>query len=228
MSGNHSNKSIGVLRPILIAVIPAVLLFFIQFLDNQRKDQLTRVDAQLQRLYGPLYALTVADSATWQTYSSTSCNRTKYLFSPAILRSVTDVDTWRVCMRNVFEPLNEKMEDAIVNNSQLMIGGTMPMTFQTLIVHTERYKAVIADWKPSDRKDVRSYTSRKTNVVEGLTYPVHIIACVSESFQALKSRQQQLEHFWSSLPRYTEPTLPDCNDVKETRPINRPARAAAP
>ena len=50
-------------------------------------------------------------------------------------------------MQNVFQPMNVKMEDAIVNNAQLLVGERMPPMFLQFVSHTEAYKSVIAKWK---------------------------------------------------------------------------------
>lgn len=218
MAERSSNIKPNAVTAILIAVVPAVLLFLIQFVDSQRKDQLTRVDAQLERLYGPLYALTTANDATWDKFSSTPWKHTRYIFSHK--RTIQDVGTWRVWMKIVFEPLNEKMEDAIVTNSQLIIGDNMPRTFQALIAHTETYKVIISRWQLSDRQNETTYLSRESNVIGSQSYPVYIKACAEAGFKALKQRQQDLRlNFFSGIVPYVIATPDACNRVQSSGDI---------
>jgi hypothetical protein len=46
---------------VLVAVIPAMLVYVVSFVDGRRREELTHVNSQIEKLYGPLYALTHAN-----------------------------------------------------------------------------------------------------------------------------------------------------------------------
>jgi hypothetical protein len=190
--GDKSKMS-AIVVGVLIAVIPAVLGYAVSFANNVKASQLALVNRQLEKLYGPLYAVTQANDATWTQFSLTHWpNHRRYYFDPAAPPTIEQVKTWRIWIRNVFQPMNLQMEHAIVGNSQLGLGNDMPRVFQKLIAQTEAYKAIIATWKDSD--DTRpDFASPNANTVAGLNYPTGIIGCVSDSFKALKDRQEFLQ-----------------------------------
>jgi hypothetical protein len=105
-------------------------------------------------------------------------------------------------MRTVFQPLNLKMEKAIIDNSQLLVGDTVPPIFRALIAHTEAYKAVIATWRPDDLSACQqspSQTQRPCAAVSvlkntaGINFPDAVVQCAAEDYEKLKQRQQELE-----------------------------------
>jgi hypothetical protein len=193
IDGGVKSKMNAIIVGVLIAIVPAVLGYTVSYINNVRASRLASVNRQLERLYGPLYALTQADDATWRQFSKTHWpHPRKYYFDPADPPTTDQVKIWRLWIRSVFQPMNLEMERTIVANSQLVLGTDMPRAFQTLISQTEAYKAIVATWKDSD--DTRlDFASPDANTVTDLNYPTGIITCVSESFRALKVRQEFLQ-----------------------------------
>jgi hypothetical protein len=187
---------------VLVAVIPAMLAYVVSFVDGRRREELTYVNSQIEKLYGPLYALTQGNDVAWDQFVSVDwpVDKRRYFFDPTRPPTIEQVDKWRLWMTTVFQPLNVEMETRIINNSQLILGRQMPTAFKDLIAHTEAYKAVIATWKDSDRQDQRAYTSRFNNTVTGLNYPTSIRECVERVYDGLKERQEYLQkNIFSSL-----------------------------
>ena len=180
---------------VLIAVIPATLGYFAQFLDGIRKDRLAFTNNQLEKLYGALYALTQASVVTWKQFVASNWpNKSKYFFDPAQPPSIEQVTSWRLWMRNVFQPMNLMIEQTIVSNSQLVVGNEMPPVFQKMIAQTEAYKAIMAGWKDTDKDNPDAYRSRYNNTVTDINYPEKIVLCVAMVYRALKDRQEVLQH----------------------------------
>jgi len=191
-----------IMTGVLVAVIPAMLAYVVNFVDGLRREELTYVNTQMEKLYGPLYALTQANDVAWDQFVSTywPMDGRRYVFDPTRSPTIEQVDKWRLWITTVFQPLNVEMEKTIVNNSQLILGRRMPTVFKELIVHAEAYKVVIAAWKESDRQDPRAYTSRFNNTVTGLNYPTNISECVQRVYDGLKERQEHLQrNMFSSL-----------------------------
>src|SRR5262249_27298541 len=149
---------------VLVAVIPAMLAYVVSFVDGRRREELTYVNSQIEKLYGPLDALTHANDVAWEQFVSADwpVGTGRYFFDPMRPPTIEQVDKWRLWMTTVFQPLNMEMETRIINNSQLILGRQMPTAFKDLIAQTEAYKAVIATWKESDRQDQRAYTPDST------------------------------------------------------------------
>jgi len=172
-----------------------MLAYVVSFVDGRRREELTYVNSQIEKLYGPLYALTQANDVAWDQFVSADWpeDKRRYFFDSTRPPTIEQVDKWRLWMTTVFQPLNVEMEARIINNSQLILGRQMPKGFKDLIAHTEAYKAVIATWKESDRQDQRAYTSRFNNTVPGLNYPTNIRECVERVYDGLKERQEHLQ-----------------------------------
>ncbi|CAG4911675.1 hypothetical protein [Paraburkholderia saeva] len=198
----------------VLALIPAIATYVATSIDKVRSAKLEYVNKQIEHLYGPLYALTQADDKAWHQFIKTfsSIDR-RYFFDTRNPPTIEQTDAWRVWMKTVFQPLNVKMEDAIVGNSQLVIGDKLSPVFQDLITQTEAYKAVIGSWKDADRADKTKYLSPESNTVLALNYPIGIIECVRVGYDQLKLRQQRLEDGFDFEAIFAGPLspAPDCD-----------------
>lgn len=126
--------------------------------------------------------------------------------------AVEQTSIWRSWMKAVFQPMNQKIEDIIQNNAQLISGNQMPKVFQTVIAHVEAYKGVIAAWRDSDESRPY-YGSLVRNTVVGLNYPDKIVDCVQDTYLLLKRRQQDLRRRYIEYPWQAEEVdaVPSCN-----------------
>jgi len=179
---------------VLVAVIPLIVGYIVTFVDGARKDELTTVNRQIEKLYGPLYALTQANDVTWEHFSKVYWpNHSRYYFDPKQPPTLEQVAQWRMWMKTVFQPLNLQITNIIVSNSQLIVGSAMPKPFQEVIAQTESYIAIIASWSDSDSKNLESFRSPAANTVTGINYPNDLSSCVKKTYVLLKERQQRLE-----------------------------------
>jgi hypothetical protein len=94
-----------------------------------------------------------------------------------------ELKQWRLWIREVFMPLNIKMEQTIICNAHLIEGVVMPESFKQLLAHIEAYKAVIKRWDLDDYSDHVSFVPFPTNSL--LNY-------IKETFDMLKRRQAML------------------------------------
>jgi hypothetical protein len=207
---NDGDKGLSQLvKAILVAVIPGIIAFGLTFLDSQRNEALAHVNDQISKLYGPLYVTSQADCDTWSGVARSEWSRLKYAFSKST--TIEQTRQWRLWMTTVFQPMNVQMEQAILSNSQLVIGDRMPASFGALIAHTEGYKIVISRWQTSTAKSP-DFTSRAANV-SSLNYPTAINECARRGYLALKERQVILES--GRYIEFLSPLVPDhsCNEV---------------
>ena len=123
----------------MVAVIPATLAYVVSVVDGRRREELTYVNSQIEKLYGPLYALTQANDVAWEQFVSADWpeGKGRYFFDPMPPPTIEQVDKWRSWMTTVFQLLNVEMEARIINKSQLILGRQMPTAFKDLIAQTE-------------------------------------------------------------------------------------------
>jgi hypothetical protein len=151
---DKESKSNSVIIPIiigaLIAVIPATLGYVFSSFDSLRRERLEFTNNQIEKLYGPLYALTQASDVAWKQFKRSNWpgnqNTRRYFFDVRRPPTMEETAQWRHWMETVFQPLNLRSENIIVDNSQLIVGNQLPKAFQLLIAQTEAYKSVINSW----------------------------------------------------------------------------------
>ena len=169
---------------LLVSILLAILGMAVKYWNDlriaQRKDRLERVNLQLRDLYGPLYALDLAASVAWASF------RSKYrpggsFFGRAPKPTSEELIAWRLWMREVFMPLNLRMEERIVSQAHLVVGGKMPDCFIELCAHVAAYKTVLKRWDSGDF----------TDHVSVINYPVESLRrYVHESYFSLLAEQQ--------------------------------------
>jgi hypothetical protein len=199
--GGTSKESIfgAVVTGVLIAVIPAVLAFAFSVIDDHRKAKLDFVNLQIEKLYGPLYSLTQANTAVWDNFKQNNwpANRVSY-FPTSGDKDAATIETlrWRLWIKNVFQPMNLQIEKAIIENYELLAGEKTPPSFRDMLAHIESYKAIIAAWDQEDRKG--GTISTKTELNTDINWPEHLNKCVQDSYEFLKARQSVLKNFMLS------------------------------
>jgi hypothetical protein len=105
------------------------------------------------------------------------------------------VEIWRRWMREVFMPLNLKMEATIIDNAQLLDGNRIYPCFVDLISHVESYKATIANWKDTDDlNDAKHRTTAANGAV--IPFPSEVHDCVRVRLRAALERRNELERSW--------------------------------
>ena len=146
----------------------------------------------------------------WDIFHEAYWKGREDFFQPNVPLSSADIELWRRWMRNVFQPMNIKMEDVLTNNAQLLVGDKMPIIFSQLIAHTEAYKATIAKWtEPTGTEDKSPIAN-----LSPLPFPKRpdLRDCITAEFHALKVLQQQLKEQLIGWPRSLQEELPsECN-----------------
>jgi hypothetical protein len=191
----------GVMAAFAATIVTASIGYAFGVANEYRKDQLDFVNAQIERLYGPVYAATLASGESWAEFGTPKYWRSEPsngFFDDVNPPTVEEAKRWRRWMANVFQPLNIRAEDAIINNAQLILGDTMPTTFKLFIAHTEGYKAIVSSWREDDfencdKPDVKScpqLASIQNTAPRG--FPKNFVDCVQIDYNSLKNRQREL------------------------------------
>ncbi|TCK32745.1 hypothetical protein B0G84_8616 [Paraburkholderia sp. BL8N3] len=190
----HPTKAWPKVLGFSVAVLPAVATYVASFVDKVRVSELEFVDAQIEKLYGPLYALTQTDRFSYETFVRAHApGGEAFTLATNYPPTAEQMRLWRTWVTTVFQPLNLKMEDAIVSNAHLVIGAQLPAAFIGLIAETEKYKVLIELWKAQGHdKDLDvTYPGNVVGIPGGLT------ACAAQSYLMLKARQKELR--WNLL-----------------------------
>jgi hypothetical protein len=201
----------GLVLALLTAIFTGAISYAYGVANDIRKAKLDFVNAQIEKLYGPVFAASQANRAIWSLFEDFHWRNqedpqdgSSAFFDDSKPPNVDQVRRWRHWMRTVFQPLNLKMEEAIVANSHLLIGDTLPPAFQDLIAHTEAYKAVIATWIADDFSKCEQRAPRPAagtacpavtalRNTASINFPLAAVKCVADDYEKLKRRQQELQ-----------------------------------
>lgn len=198
-NGGGGGGSRGPVISLAVIVFTGIVTYSFGLISESRKRKVDFVNSQIEKVYGPLYSLSVANEKVSRALFSKYQPDTNAWFKGDEPSPPEHVEIWRRWMKTVFMPTNLKMEEIIVNNSQLLEGGHIYPVFERFILHVESYKAVIAKWKDSD--DLRGDPNlRKAGENTSLlNYPETLDGCISKTYEALLLRRGELERSWTGM-----------------------------
>ena len=169
--------------------------------DARRTRALERVDRQIGGFLGPLLAELRANDAAWQGFSRAhwpAHGRSSY-FTPDAETSDDEAALFRLWVRTVFMPINERIEALILGNAELLNGLDPPRSFSDFLAHVAGYRATMARWDAGDfgqSTSVNNYDAKA------------LLADVEDLYrQALDEQAVLLRH--AAIPRMAPPPGPE-------------------
>lgn len=140
---------LAVVASLIIAAGGWLFTYFHSRATEARRARLARVNSQLRLLYGPLYARLLAGEAAWQAFSGNywPAHGQAGFFTPGFETTDAEAARWRLWMREVFYPLNLKLESLITDHLDLLDGNEMPQAFVEALAHIAAYHAVLKQWE---------------------------------------------------------------------------------
>ncbi|HST05370.1 MAG TPA: hypothetical protein VLQ48_11620 [Chloroflexia bacterium] len=148
----------------------------------QRNQRLERVNKQLGDFYGPLYGLIDSETAVFKEFRNIY-RPGKHFFSDEDPPTDGDLEAWRLWMTTVFAPINNRMYELVLSQSDLLIETEMPQCLRDLCAHVVGYHLVIKKWESGDYSEKMSL----------LPFPrAELLQYVGDSYNALKREQARL------------------------------------
>lgn len=172
---------ITAIASVLVALVAGLLTYRNSRKLGVRQDQLARLNAQLEELYGPLFALSQASTAVFTAFRERHEHGPAYV--PGAELTAEQREVWAQWMTTVFMPINRRSYEIIVTKAHLLEGDEMPKFLLDFCAHVAGYEAVLQRWEDGDYSDVGSLLDHP-----GEPY-LHYIR---DSFVTLKKRQQAL------------------------------------
>ena len=171
---------------LIVTIVLALTGYFLTYLNNlrlaKRADSLKLITTQIDELYGPLYVITQTGQILFQALRAKRLREGNSEVEEDAPDSPPAISEWRIWIEEVFQPLNEQLEQIIINKAHLIIEEDMPHTLKRFLAHSAGYKAVIKKWH------LGSFAER--NSIIG--YPLEITEYAEKSYLALKERQKKL------------------------------------
>jgi hypothetical protein len=180
---------------IFVAIGTAIVGYFFNIADDRRQREIAFAEQQIEKLYGPLFALSKATSQAKNVLFASRNRKTSSTdyFDPSDPPTAQEVDKWRLWMKTIFQPMNVMIEDAIIKNAQLIEGGRIYAPFAELILHVESYKATIAKWKDTDAKENPHFAEATENTAV-IGFPKKFDHCVEQAFDAMRAKRERLKN----------------------------------
>jgi len=189
--------AIGFLVGFFVAIGTAIIGYFFNVADDRRQREIAFAEQQIEKLYGPLFALS---KATFKAKEHLFSHRkrkpdstSKDFFDPKDPPSEEDVEKWRIWIKTILQPMNVMMEEAIIKNAQLLEGGDIYTPFADLILHAESYKATMAKWKDTDAKANPHFREGTENTAV-IGFPEKFDECVENAFNAMREKRERLKN----------------------------------
>jgi hypothetical protein len=177
--------SLPVAASILLALTGYVFTSIHQKRVAERTARLERVNLQLRKLYGPLYAELQTGQAVWAAFAQNfwPAHGQRSYFAEGYATTKKEREVWRHWMTYVFQPHNERIERIILENGDLLEEPELPPSFINLMTHVATYKAVIQKWAKKDFSQIRSISN----------FPgLELMLTVEPVYHALRNEQVKL------------------------------------
>ncbi|MFF3014766.1 hypothetical protein [Streptomyces sp. NPDC057939] len=176
----------------MITVIVTISLAFagcmVTYLNGlrlaQRQERLARVNRQLSDFYGPLFALTEANSRIFGAFMERNARpdgRSPFVHETP--PSDDELAEWRLWVTTVFLPNIQAMRDLVIKRADLLSEPEMPPILLQLSAHVSGYEITAARWEQGSYDEHLSVVPFPAE--EMATYARH-------GFARLKQQQSRL------------------------------------
>lgn len=200
---------VDILAPFLtiLSILAGVYIVSLQIYTKRADDnfnaQLKRLNDQLSKLYGPLYALYRTGDEQWRKFIAKYSNhpnakhpRFPHLgFFPDKDHPFTPPDAeklaiFRLWTESVFLITNTRMEEVIINSAELLVGSEMPLPFLEFCVHMASFRASVADWQTDPNFKLDDDWERHMALFEHPAERLDVY--IKASFTVLKKKQSEV------------------------------------
>ncbi len=175
-------ETIGLIVTVLLALLGYMLTYLNNLRLARRADRLKYITTQLDELYGPLYVITQTGQILFQALRAKGLRKGQKHVGADAPTSAREVSEWRIWIEQVFQPLNEQLEEILTSKAHLVIEEEMPHCLKRFLAHSAGYKAVIRKWELKD-------FTESSSVID---YPDELIEYAERSYQALTAQQRKL------------------------------------
>ncbi|MEU9362403.1 hypothetical protein AB0D35_30560 [Streptomyces sp. NPDC048301] len=151
---------------------------------SQRQERLARVNRQLSDFYGPLFALTEANSRSFQAFKERNARPGGISpFDHETPPTEEELAEWRLWVTTVFLPNIRAMRDLVIRNADLLRESAMPPILLQLCAHVSGYEITAARWERGDFDQHLSVVSFPSEEIAGYA---------RQGFAHLKEQQARL------------------------------------
>ena len=146
-----SNSLIAATAAIVTAVLASILSYAYGQRLQRRKARLDRLNAQLEQLYGPLYATLEASRIAYRRFLDRVRPGSASLFEPnGPPPTKKQLRLFRQWVETVSHPRAIHAFDLITSRAHLLIESEMPECLLQFLAHKSGYDVLTSRWKDRD------------------------------------------------------------------------------
>jgi len=155
----------------VVAVIGYFAKYFIEKHFQKQNKKLEYIDKQINEFYGPLYILLKTGKSIFGNLISKNNSALSFIVNNSV--------DWQLWIKNVFIPMNLKIEKLILEKGYLMIEDTSNDYFDDFMIHSSKYKILAEKWNQNDFS--RCHTDK--------AFPSKLIKYSEDSLNKLRNKQ---------------------------------------
>ncbi|MGX1274436.1 hypothetical protein [Streptomyces phaeoluteigriseus] len=175
---------IAVVVTIGLAFVGYVVTYFNGLRLSQRQERLARVNRQLSDFYGPLFALTEANTRTFGAFRQRHARPGGTSpFTHGTPPTPEELSEWRLWVTTVFLPNIQAMRDLVIDHADLLNEPEMPPLLLQLCAHVSGYEITAARWAQGNHDQHLSVVPFPSE---------ELAAYAKQGFSALKKEQARL------------------------------------
>jgi hypothetical protein len=171
---------------LIVTITLAFVGYVATYLNNlaltRRTERLKLITSQLNELYGPMFVITQTGKVFFQAIRAKAEDRGRLSVNEDAPKSADEISEWRIWIEEVFLPLNEQLQQIIIQKAHLIREESMPLCLKAFSAHHAGYKALVRKWHDGD-------FSESTSLIP---YPEEIIFYAENSYLELKAEQMRV------------------------------------
>lgn len=172
---------ISIIATISLALIGYFMTYWNNLRISKRQSKLDLINKRISEFYGPLYVSTQASKRSFDAMKrQMGLDPGRLLKSGSVDKKL--LEKWRIWLENVFMPINDEIENLIVNHAYLILEEEMPECMLDFITHISAYRAGLGGWKKGDPIEIDSI----------IDYPKELDKYAANSYHILKEEQLRL------------------------------------
>lgn len=169
-----------------VTIVLAFIGYIATYLNNlaisRRSERLQLITSQINELYGPMYIITQTGTVLFEALREKAQLAGREYINDDYPQNGDDISKWRIWVEEVFIPLNEQLQQIIIQKAHLIREEEIPVCLKTFSAHNAGYRALVRKWHDGNFSESTSL----------LPYPKDIISYAEQSYRELKKEQMRI------------------------------------
>jgi hypothetical protein len=175
-------ETVALMVTIALAFVGYLATYLNNLAISRRSERLQLVTSRLNESYGPLFVITQTGNALFQALQTRAAGLGWQFINEDAPLNADAMSEWRVWVEEVFIPINEPLQQILIQKAHLIREEDMPAWLKAFSAHHAGYKVLVRKWRDGN-------FSETTPLVP---YPAELIAYAEQSYRELKQEQMRM------------------------------------